>query len=60
MDYDEDKVPEIVLALLFLTRHEEGRAWKGNDWVHVPSAGSSRVLLFVGRRGAEGADKRNE
>jgi len=32
MDYDKDKVDEMVLALLFLTRHDEGRAWKGHDW----------------------------
>ena len=32
MDYDQDKVDEMVLALLFLTLHDEGRAWKGHDW----------------------------
>ena len=32
MDYDKDKVDEMVLELLFLTRHGEGRAWKGHDW----------------------------
>ena len=32
MEYDKDKVDEIVLALLFLTLHEGGRAWKGHDW----------------------------
>jgi hypothetical protein len=32
MDYDKDKVDEMVLALLFLTRHDGGRAWKGHDW----------------------------
>jgi len=34
--YDEDKVDEMVLALLFLTAFEESphgaRAWKGHDW----------------------------
>ena len=37
MEYDEDKVDEIVLALLYLTssRDKYGtRAWKGLDW-HV-------------------------
>jgi hypothetical protein len=29
MDYDKDKVDEMVLALLFLTLHGDGRAWKG-------------------------------
>ena len=32
MEYDKDKVDEMVLALLFLTVHDEYRAWKGHDW----------------------------
>jgi hypothetical protein len=32
MDYDRDKVDEVVLALLYLTLHSDGRAWKGFDW----------------------------
>jgi hypothetical protein len=32
MDHDKDKVDEMVLALLYLTLHGEGRAWKGHDW----------------------------
>ncbi len=37
MDYDEEKVDEYTLALLYLVAHErqEGfgaRAWKGFDW----------------------------
>lgn len=35
MEYDKEKVDEVVLALLFLTssRGESGtRAWKGLDW----------------------------
>jgi Domain of unknown function (DUF6429) len=36
MEYDKDKVDEMVLALLFLTTFEESqfgaRAWKGFDW----------------------------
>ena len=37
MDYDEDKIDEYTLALLYLVAHErkEGlgaRAWKGFDW----------------------------
>ena len=32
MKYDEDKVDEMVLALLFLTLHDQYRAWKGHDW----------------------------
>jgi len=35
MNYDEEKVAEVVLALLYLTTFEERRvprAWKGHDW----------------------------
>ena len=36
MDYDQDKVDEMVLALLWLTSFDEdqygARAWKGHDW----------------------------
>src|SRR6267143_5482866 len=36
MDYDHDKVNEMVLALLYLTIWEEAalgaRAWKSHDW----------------------------
>lgn len=36
MDYDQDKVDEMVLALLSLTAFEEdafgARAWKSHDW----------------------------
>lgn len=32
MDYDTDKVGEMVLALLHLTLHDGFRAWKGYDW----------------------------
>ncbi|MBN2432641.1 MAG: hypothetical protein JXQ27_14290 [Acidobacteria bacterium] len=35
MEYDEDKVDEVVLALLYLTMFEDHgitRAWKGYDW----------------------------
>jgi len=32
MKYDDDKVDEMVLALLFLTLHDNYRAWKGHDW----------------------------
>ena len=37
MNYDEDKIDEYTLALLYLVTHErhEGvgaRAWKGFDW----------------------------
>ena len=36
MEYDKDKVDDVVLALLQLTMVEEGkygtRAWKSHDW----------------------------
>jgi hypothetical protein len=35
MEYDKDKVDEMVLALLHLTTFEDRiglRAWKGHDW----------------------------
>ena len=37
MEYDENKVDEVVLALLYLTsfrekKDEPVRAWKGHDW----------------------------
>jgi hypothetical protein len=32
MDYDRDKVDEMVLALLWLTLGGDGRSWKGHDW----------------------------
>jgi hypothetical protein len=36
MDYDRDKVDEMVLALLWLTAFDEdalgARAWKSHDW----------------------------
>jgi Domain of unknown function (DUF6429) len=35
MEYDQEKVDEVVLALLSLTMFEDGpasRAWKGHDW----------------------------
>ena len=35
MDFDESKIDEAVLGLLYLTSFEEygaARAWKGHDW----------------------------
>lgn len=32
MDYDEDGVDDAVLALMYLTLHDQARAWKGFDW----------------------------
>ncbi len=32
MEYDREKVDEMVLALLWLTLASDGRVWKGHDW----------------------------
>ena len=32
MEYDEEKVDEFTLALLYLSLGDDGRAWKGHDW----------------------------
>ena len=32
MEIDLDKIDEAVLALLWLTLHDERQAWKGFDW----------------------------
>ncbi len=32
MDIHTDKIDETVLALLYLTLHVDGRAWKSYDW----------------------------
>lgn len=36
MEYDDDKIDQTVLALLYLTLHDVdeygARAWKGHDW----------------------------
>lgn len=32
MKIDNDKIDEAVLGLLYLTLHDERRAWKGLDW----------------------------
>lgn len=56
MKYDEDKIDEAVLALLFLTLHDGCRAWKGHDWevlsrlhqkgmIHDPVGKTKSVVL---------------
>lgn len=32
MDVDSEKVDDAALGLLWLTRHDGNRAWKGFDW----------------------------
>lgn len=32
MEIDRDRIDDAVLGLLWLTLHDEHRAWKGRDW----------------------------
>jgi Domain of unknown function (DUF6429) len=32
MTLDTDRIDDTVLALLYLTLHDQDRAWKGFDW----------------------------
>jgi hypothetical protein len=32
MEIDTDRIDDTVLGLLWLTLHDERRAWKGHDW----------------------------
>jgi hypothetical protein len=59
MEYDEEKVDEMVLALLYLVTFRDGpvvRAWKGFDWdsmdrlyekgfIHDPKSKARSVIL---------------
>ena len=70
MDYDTDKIDDMVLALLWLTEHEDGRAWKGHDWdamdrlhqkgyISVPrSKAKSVVFTEAGAKRSENLFKR--
>ena len=42
MDIDEDKIDDAVLALLWLTLHNERCAWKGFDWATTESIAFTR------------------
>lgn len=33
MEIDKDKIDDVILALLYLTLDQDGRAWKGFDWM---------------------------
>jgi hypothetical protein len=65
MDIDTEKVDAAVLAVLYLTLHQGGRAWKGVDWdalarlhekglIHDP-VGKQKSVVFTdeGLREAE-------
>lgn len=56
MEIDTDKIDEMVLALLWLTLHDEDRAWNGHDWdamdrlfqkgyIHDPKGKAKSVVL---------------
>ncbi|EPE94895.1 DUF6429 family protein [Rhizobium grahamii] len=56
MTVDEDKIDDAVLALMWLTIHDERRAWKSFDWgatdrlyrkglIHDPMNKSKSVFL---------------
>lgn len=56
MDMDNDKIDDAVLALLWLTVHDQNRAWKGFDWealrrlhekglIHDPVGKTKSVVL---------------
>ncbi len=57
MTLDTDRIDEAVLALLYLGRHDEYRAWKGFDWdamdrlhekgmIHDP-VGKAKSVVFT-------------
>ena len=56
VEIDTDKIDEAVLALLYLTLHDDVRAWKGFDWdamdrlyrkglIHDPVGKAKSVVL---------------
>ena len=65
MDIDKDKIDDTVLALLWLTLHDNRYAWKGFDWgvtnrLHEKGligdpVGKSKSLVFTdeGKRKSE-------
>ena len=74
MEYDEEKVEEMVLALLYLVTFRDGpvvRAWKGFDWgtmdrlyakgfIHDPKSKARSVILTEeGERAARQLFKRH-
>ncbi|MDF1775275.1 MAG: DUF6429 family protein [Rhizobiaceae bacterium] len=50
MEIDTDKIDDAALALLWLTLHDDRRAWKGFDW-DILDRLHSKGLIFepVGR-----------
>ena len=61
MDYDENKIDEMVLALLYLTmfkNHGEARAWKSHDWDAMDRLHQERIHLRSSKQGKVGRDDR--
>ena len=44
MEIDLDKIDDTVLALLWLTLHDERRAWKGFDWAALDRLRQKRLI----------------
>lgn len=50
MEIDTDKIDDAALALLWLTLHDDRRAWKGFDWDILDRLHSKGLILEpVGR-----------
>jgi hypothetical protein len=45
MAFDEGKIDDAVLALLWLTLHDERRAWKGFDWAALDRLHEKGLIL---------------
>ena len=45
MEFDEDKIDDAVLALLWLTLHDGRRAWKGFDWAALGRLHQKGLIL---------------
>ena len=45
MEIDEDKIDDAVLALLWLTLHDDRRAWKGHDWAALGRLHQQDLIL---------------
>lgn len=66
MDYDHDRIDDAVLALAYLTLHDDARVWKSFDWdalnrlhakelISDPVSKSKSVVLT--ERGLEEAER---
>jgi len=57
MEYDYDKIDEMVLALLRLGLHEECRVWKGHDWDAMDRL-HAKGFISIHRQGEVGCPHR--